>query len=779
MAGAARGAPGKSALDQLTVTLGKVVFSSDGDEGGGGFAVWQVADDAGGSFRATADLAADSWGQPGDRVVLVGKWVDDSRRGRQFAAESIRPHVEEGIQGQLRWLTSHRGVGPATARLVLTHLGNNSLERLVEDPDLLGSVPGLQRERAEAVLRAVADYVSGRQKADVLIWAHAHGFGPHQADAIWEAFRAKAPEILTREPWQLARLPGFGFARADSLARDLEVAPGSPARLRAALHFVLSEAAEVEGHVWLAQANLISQTQKLLSDIAQKTSYGSAADWSGPQLATALQACVTEETLTMESERCYLPKLFKAEKKVRTWLARRARQVSGLLPLERAAEIVCCSEVIGNLDEVQASAVILALSAPISVLTGGPGTGKTTTVKAILSAIRLVTTGRGPDDSSPRVLLAAPTGRAAQRLSEVAGHPASTLHRLLDYGPLPHGGMGPRHNAEDPLAGAFLIVDESSMCDIVLLASTVDAIPDAMPVLWVGDADQLPPVGPGAPFHALVHQGLAPVVTLERIYRQGEGSPIPVAARAVNAGRVPPSGSQPGLQIRVYPRPARNLPDQVREEKLREARSRLQEDILRAVAELRDQHGFLRGEIQVLTPVRRGPCGVGELNKRLRLLLNPEGHQNGQLSVGKRDFWMGDRVMQVVNNYDKLVWNGETGVVVRTDHTVEVTDRRGNIQYKPGILVRFDDGRELGYWAGDASELTLAYAITVHKSQGSEYPAVVMVLTWDSYMLLERQLVYTGMTRAARHLVLLTERGTLERAVVTTRGVERCQALVA
>lgn len=756
----------------IAVTLVEVVYSTvsepdEGDAGHQGFAVWRVRGPDGSEFRASAELSAEGWGEPGQQVVLVGKWVDHPRHGRQFQVESVRPHLEPGPEGIIRWLTRHPGVGAVTARRVVETLGPNVLEQVAVAPQLLDGIPGLTAERAQAVLLAVQDYLRNRQKASVLTWAHQQGFGPAQANAIWEWFGETAPATLGKEPWLLAQVPGFGFLRADTLAARLGVHPESPARLKAAVVYALADAAETDGHVYLPERELTERAVRLLREAAGKTGYGKGISWDATRMAEAARACAADRRVVEDSGRYYLPRLYRAEEKVREWIQRRSAG-KGLLDLVEAARLAASPSISGQLDEVQRDAVTFALSMPLSVLTGGPGTGKTTTVQAVLRACRAAgLTG---------VHLAAPTGRAARRLVEVTGVNAQTIHRLLDYGPLEGGGFGPRKNRENPLEGRLLVVDESSMVDIELMAALVDAVPETMSVLLVGDANQLPPVGPGAPFHAIVGQGLAPVVELHRIYRQGQGSPIPVVAQQVNRGEVPAAGEEPGLSIRVYPRPPWNLPEKEREERARELRQKMAQDVLAAVKELKDR-GYRPEEIQVLTPIRRGPLGVGELNIRLRELLNPRGKDRGVFAVSKREFWQGDRVMQVKNNYEKGVMNGETGTVVSTQHTVQITDRKGNIQYKPGILVRFDGGQEVGYWSGDCGELTLAYAVTVHKSQGSEYPAVVMVLGWDAYLLLQRQLVYTGMTRAAKHLVMLVEKGALEKAVETVQGLERYQAL--
>lgn len=776
MAGAGVQVPAQAAAGPAVEVEGELLRLLYGEDGGDssdsrGFAVWVVRTQVG-EVRAAAELAPEAWGEPGDRVVLAGRWVEHPRHGRQLAVESIRPAPVRGAAGVIRWLARHRGIGEATARQVVDKLGPEALDRLCQDPNLAWRL-GLPEMRVEALLRAVRVYAEHRAKVPVLVWAHQYGFGPAQAEAIWRGFGEQAPRILTRDPWRLVELEGFGFLRADELARRLGVDPSAPARLQAALAYALLQAAQDEGHVYLLERELLTRARALLNEVAQKTGYG-ARDNPSDWLVRALETAVQERKLLAQpGDRVYLPRLWQAETRVREWLQRRQQADRGLVDMPTAARLSQDVATRLGLDPVQGSAVTLALSTSASVLTGGPGTGKTTTVRAVLEALRRL----GYGDTA---LLAAPTGRAAKRLAEVTGRNAVTLHRLLDFGPLPEGGFGPRRDAANPLLGTFLVVDECSMVDIELFAHLVQAVPEEMPVLLVGDADQLPPVGPGAPFHAVVQHGLLPAVVLERIYRQGEGSAIPHAARMVNNGRAPEPGERPGLLIRVYPRPPQRLPPDQREEQARRLRERMAADVISAVQELCSRHGFAPEEVQVLVPMRRGVLGVEELNLRLREVLNPSGRERGTFSLGGREFWLGDRVIQTRNNYDKGeggVMNGEQGVVVSTTAHVTVTDRWGNETIKPAMLVRFEDGREVPYWVGDGRQLALAYALTVHKAQGSEYPAVVLALGWDSYLLLERPLVYTGMTRASRRLVVLAEDGVLQHAARTTSGTQRHQWL--
>lgn len=411
-------------------------------------------------------------------------------------------------------------------------------------------------------------------------------------------------------------------------------------------------------------------------------------------------------------------------------------------------------------DHIQHQAIETSLAEPVSVITGGPGRGKTTIIREIIRRTLV-------DAPSAVVLLAAPTGRAARRMSELTGHPAKTIHRLLEYHPL----EGFRRNHVNPLERGLLIVDECSMIDLPLMAALLDAVPVGMRVVFVGDADQLPPVGPGAPFQELIRAGQIPVVRLERVYRQDAGSVIPRNAALINAGRAPaPEQGNPSYQHRLYRRGAREA---------------MAADALRVVERLLTEERspgvlFRPDDIQVLVPMRRGPLGVESLNPRLRDLLNPCGRDQGVFQTGGREFWVGDRVMHLVNNYDKGVFNGEIGTVLRVEDVAAVDPLTKKARYMPGMIVGYDDGaevREVPYTAADAAEVDLAYACTIHKSQGGEFPAAVMALGWDAFILLRRNLVYTGLTRARDRVVLLTEEGTLEQAVQTPGAEDRHSAL--
>ncbi len=410
------------------------------------------------------------------------------------------------------------------------------------------------------------------------------------------------------------------------------------------------------------------------------------------------------------------------------------------------------------LDDEQLHAVEMVLREPVSVITGPPGTGKTTILREVIA--RAEATGAYP---ATEVLLTAPTGRAARQMAEATGAQACTIHRLLEY----HPQEGFRRNGDVPLDGKLLCVDESSMVDSPLMAALLEAVPEEMRLVLVGDADQLPPVGPGAPFQDLIRSGAVPVTRLAHIYRQGAGSIIPRNAARINAGELPvPEEGNPAYTHAVYPRGERE---------------RMAQDVLAAVRRLLTA-GYVPDDVQVLVPLRKGPLGAAALNQALRDVLNPGGKGEFQFQAGGSTFRMGDRVMQVRNDYEKGIFNGEIGKVVRFGETEIKDPVTGRRRAAPAMFVAYDEGtgkREVAYSAGEAAgDLQLAYASTVHKGQGGQFPAVVMALGWDAYLLLRRNLVYTGLTRARETVVMITEAGALGAAIMTPGAEERHSALV-
>ncbi len=722
------------------------------------FAVWAVIDvDGGAACTAKGEFSA--WGEPGDVVRLHGEWGDDPRYGRQFAAHGLLPDVPGGAgeEGLARWLERQPGLGRGTARQAAGAVGEGGIEDLAgTDQAALGRALAAVPPRFHDALRAAADRArDDLNRARVTAWCLGHGLGQARAQAVWDAFGADAIERVSADPWCLTDLDGFGFILADGVAAALGVAPLARNRLRAATVHAMREAATEDGHVYLPGGEVVQRADRTLRHIAAETGYGQGTEAAMPAgLARALQGAVADGTLDSAEggRRVYLPHLRRAEETVREWIADAAAEdAQGLCSPAEARALAARPEVRGPLDDVQAGAVVQALCRRASVLTGGSGTGKALTTRAVIAGARMI----GVADKD--ILLAAPTGRAARRMHEVTGLPAKTIHRLLEYSPI----EGFRHNAEAPLDGRLLVVDEASMIDMPLMAALLAAVPGKMSVLFVGDADQLPPVGPGAPFHHLCRVAPLPVARLERIYRTDAGGSVARAAREVNAGRAPeaPAGD-PAFRATIFPRASRDLPKVRQEETNRRTRAKMAAEVVAEVRRLLAE-GARPAEVQVLVPMRKGSLGTGETNAALRPVLNPLAGQAGggvfRTKGGGREFWVGDRFVQGRNDYDKGVFNGEQGTVVAAGVAVKVTVRNVEVD-RPGFIVEYPDGagvRRAVYWAGDSGDVSLAFASTVHKAQGGEFPHVVFALAWDSFKLLSRCLVYTAVSRARDTLTLV------------------------
>ena len=753
--------------------LVRCIFASEDTERP--FAVWAVRDVlTGAEFTAKGDFAA--WGDVGDAVVLKGEWVQDLRYGPQLAVSSLLPDLPEpgSEAGLAAWLARQPRLGPVSARQAAAAVGAGGIEALADDPEALGRALLAVPARYHDALRAAAARAGeDMAKAGVLAWCLGHGLGQARAQTVWEAFGASAIDRVTKDPWCLADLDRFGFILADGVAAALGVAPLASPRLNAAVVHAVRAAADEEGHVYLPGGEVVQRADRILREIAASPGgYGRGAEAAFPAgLSRAMTVAVTARALVSEDggRRIYLPGLHRAEEIVREWFAAaRAAAAGGLTTAEEALVIARRSDIRGTLDEVQVAAVAGALSRRASVLTGGPGTGKTTVTRAVLAGARCLTVKK------EECLLAAPTGRAAKRMSEVTGLPAQTIHRLLEYSPE----VGWQRNDRCPLDGRLLVLDESSMADMALMAHVVQAVPAGMAVLFVGDADQLPPVGPGAPFHHLCRHDVLPVSRLERVYRTDAGGSIARAARDANAGRLPVAApGDPAYREAVFPRAPRGVPDREREEFGRRTRTqmagRLTDEVRRLLA-----GGVHPDAVQVLTPMRKGPLGVEALNARLREVLNPAGARAGVFRTKSgKEFRIGDRVMHGRNDYQKGVFNGDIGRVAAVNVRVALP---GQKRERDGFLVEYADGaglRSVPYWSGDSGDLSLAFAATVHKAQGGEYPHVLFAIAWDAFKLLDRCLVYTGLSRARDGLMVLREAGALERALANVAETQRYQWL--
>ena len=654
---------------------------------------------------------------PGEVVHAHGEWQTSPSYGLQFRARTlvaVPPTTLEGIEAYLG-SGMIKGIGRALAKKLVAAFGDQVFDVIERRPQRLREVPGIGRGLAERIATA---WRGQRAVRDIMLFLHSHGLSPLRAARIFEAYGERAIQAVSKNPYRLARdIRGIGFHSADQLAERLGIAPDSPFRLSAGLSHMLEDALE-HGHCALPRGELIKRTAALLE-------VGAAEVETALTLEIAAGALIED---AIEGTGCvFLPAIHEAEREI----AERLRALASGRPRwsigdPEAGVARVERELALRLAPGQRAALAAAVSSKVLVITGGPGTGKTTLVEAILHGL--------PEDGV-EVQLAAPTGRAARRLGESTGREARTLHRLLEAEP----GRGFRRDAERPLTCDFLIVDEMSMVDLPLMQAMLAALPREAALLLVGDVDQLPPIGPGQVLADLIASDRLPVARLTEIFRQAAASRIVQNAHRVNRGLMP-----------VLDRPDERLSD------FYAIKARGPEDGARLVLELvteriPERFGFDPvADIQVLCPTNRGELGARHLNQMLQATLNP--NLADRLEHHGVRFAVGDKVMQLENDYDREVYNGDLGRVMRIDR-------------EQNLLTVEIDGRPLSYAVAELDALTPAYATTVHKAQGSEYPVVVLPLARHHGRMLRRNLVYTAITRARRLVVLVVEGNSLELAI--------------
>ncbi len=656
--------------------------------------------------------------QPGETVRLSGAWVEDRKYGTQFRAASyvtVRPDTLGGIE---RYLGSGmvKGIGPVMARRLVARFGQETLDVIESQPGRLSEVEGIGPVRARSIQEA---WLQQRDIKEVMIFLQTYGVSAAWAARIYKEYGPRAVGLVRENPYRLAReVAGIGFLTADGIARRLGMAPDAPQRADAAVLHVLDGLAD-DGHVYAPRDHLAEQARALLEVDAD------AAGAAIERLAAAGEVVVEAEAGKAPA-RVYAASLFAAEAGAAGSLRSLLAEAAPPVPVDAARALAWFEERHGvQLAPGQREAVRRGLESPVLVITGGPGTGKTTLVNALIRIL---------EAKGVRILLGAPTGRAAKRLAEATAREARTLHRLLEFNP--RRGRFERHGS-NPLEADLLIVDEASMVDLPLAHHLLLAVPPGCRLIWVGDVDQLPSVGPGAVLEDLIGSGAVEVVRLTEIFRQARASRIVVNAHRVNQGEMPllPGADEESDFFFIE----RDTPEQILET--------LKEVVAQRIPARFRLHPL--ADVQVLTPMNRGLLGTVRLNAELQAVLNPSG---SQITRGSRTLRAGDKVMQVRNNYDLDVFNGDIGRVARVDTEEAELD------------VHFD-GRRVVYAQGDLDDLVPAYACSIHKSQGNEYPAVVIPLHTQHYVMLQRNLLYTALTRGRRLVVLVGSRRALELAV--------------
>lgn len=670
-----------------------------------------------------ASIAAGEW------VTASGQWVNDRTHGQQFKAHFLRTSPPDSVEGIEKYLASGmiHGIGPAYAARLVRAFGENVFDIIEAEPERLREIPGIGAVRARQI---TAGWAEQKVVREIMVFLHSHGVGTARAVRIFKTYGADAIEIMSRNPYRLARdIRGIGFRTADAIARRLGIEPTAMMRVRAGVSFALTEAMD-EGHCALPRQDLVTKAAALL-------------EVDGSLVEAALELELADSTVVAEAigeTPCiFLAGLHRAERTTadRLHALREGRPPWPPVDPDEALPFIEARTGL-RLAESQKAAIRLAVASKVLVVTGGPGVGKTTLVNAILTILAAKGT---------KMLLCAPTGRAAKRMAEATGHDARTIHRLLEIDPR-NGGF--KRNEDHPLDCDLLVVDETSMVDLMLMQSLLRAVPDRAALLIVGDIDQLPSVGPGQVLADIIASAVVPVVRLTEVFRQAAQSRIVTSAHRINEGTLPDLSNSDGAADFFF----------VPADEPQIAVSRIV-DLVKTRIPRRFGLDPI-SDIQVLCPMNRGGVGARSLNVELQAALNPAGERVVE-RFGSR-FAPGDKVMQVENDYDKEVFNGDIG-------------RIGDVDPEAGELSATFDGRTVTYGFGELDTLVPAYAATIHKSQGSEYPAVVIPVLTQHYAMLQRNLLYTGITRGKRLVVLVGQKKAIAIAVKNVSGRRRWSGL--
>lgn len=644
----------------------------------------------------------------GSVLLCEGDWKVDKRYGSQFVCQSWEEVMPATIYGIEKYLGSGlvKGIGPKFAQLIVKQFGLDTIEIIETDIERLYEVSGIGKKRVEKIRES---WEKQKDIKNVMLFLQGYGVSTAYAAKIYRQYGKESIDKVKENPYRLADdIWGIGFKTADGIAGKMGYEKNDQRRCKSGIIYTLNQLAN-EGHVYAEEEQLIKAALELL-------------ETDEASIREALTNMAQTEDLKIENEAIYLPPFYFAEVGTTNRLLALLRKSEDELFTKQCGTTSLSKETGIEYDEVQLQAIEEAVRSKVMVLTGGPGTGKTTTTQGIIAALKHM---------GLRILLAAPTGRAAKRMSEATGMEAKTIHRLLEFNPKD----GYKRNDENPLESDALIVDECSMIDIILMNNLMKAIPSSMRLILVGDIDQLPSVGAGNVLRDIIDSEKIPVIRLTRIFRQAQSSRIVMSAHAINQGRFPDTSNGQTTDFFFI---QQEDPEKVAEDIVNLVKNRLPKAYNQKVS-----------NIQVLTPMQRGVVGAANLNMALQNALNPSPLA---LNRGGYSFRQGDRVMQLRNNYDKDVFNGDLGYVEKVDleeHT---------------LFVNFED-RLVEYEASELDELTLAYATTIHKSQGSEYPIVVMPVLMTHYVMLQRNLIYTGITRAKKICVLIGTKKALAFAI--------------
>ncbi|MED3880749.1 ATP-dependent RecD-like DNA helicase [Priestia megaterium] len=663
--------------------------------------------------------------------TFYGDFKEHPKFGLQFHVEQFKKELPQSRQGVVQYLSSDlfHGIGKKTAENIVDALGERAIFRILQNESVLKEVPRLSVDKAEALVTQLREH---QGLEEVMVKLTDLGFGPQLSMKIFQAYKQEALEIVQNNPYQLVEdIQGIGFSRADELGKRLGMATNHPDRLRAGILYVIEQECNQMGHVYVTADQLYGKTAELL----RKSRHENLSEMDLTREVDALKA---DKKLIIQDEKIYFPPLFYAEKGLVKAIQKIMAQTQYEEQFPESEFLLALGELEERLDvqyaPSQRKGIQTALMSPMLLLTGGPGTGKTTVIKGIVELYAelhgcSLNPGDYKKDEAFPVLLVAPTGRAAKRMSEATGLPAVTIHRLLKW----NGQEGFDHNEENPIDGKLLIVDEVSMVDLWLAHQLFKSLPANLQVILVGDEDQLPSVGPGQVLKDLLSSEVVPTVRLTDVYRQAEGSSIIDLAHEIKKGKLPEDLSrQQGDRsfIRCQGQHITNVVQQVCGNALKK--------------------GYTAKDIQVLAPMYKGPAGIDKLNEVLQELFNPASEQRRELKHGDITYRVGDKVLQLVNQPDSNVFNGDMGEIVSVFFAKENTE-------KQDMLVISYEGNEVTYTKQDFNQITHAYCCSIHKSQGSEFPIVVLPIVKSYYRMLRRNLLYTAVTRSKQFLILCGE----------------------
>ncbi len=683
---------------------------------------------------------------PEDDYKFTGKLVTHPTYGAQFDVHTFAKEMPATETGLVHYLSGDLfpGIGMKTAQTIVKKLGKDAIKKILDDPSVLDMVPKLSDERKETIV-SVLEQNMGLERT--IIQLNEWGFGPQIAMRIYQKYREESVSLLTENPYRLIEeIEGVGFQRADELGKNLGITGNHPSRIKAAILHSMNQAVQSAGHVYV-------EAEAVLPDVKRLLEMSQRIDIPFADISQAIIVLVEEGKLSAEERRLYIPSLYFSEIGIAAKLERiMENDTADKFPVSEIRKAVGEVEerLSVNYAETQVAAIETALHSPLMILTGGPGTGKTTVIRGFVEVYaELHGLSLDPKEYAKKkepfpIVLAAPTGRAAKRMSESTGLPAMTIHRLLGF-----NGLEKEEETEREIEGRLIIIDEMSMVDTWLAHQLLKALANDVQLLFVGDQDQLPPVGPGQVLRDMLDSGKVPVVELTEVFRQSEGSSIIEMAHMIKRSE---------------------WTDDITKKTSDRSFIKAGSDRILEVVEQVVKNAIAKGhpikDIQVLAPMYRGPAGIDGLNKMIQEMVNPPGPKRKEVVFGEAIYRIGDKVLQLVNQPESNVFNGDMGEVIAIIKAKETIDKKE-------LLVVSYDGIEVTYERNDLNQLTLAYCCSIHKSQGSEFPIVIMPIVRGHRKMLRRNLLYTGITRAKNFLILCGEPEEFRAGIARTDELER------